>query len=184
GRRAWGGLAVSEEASQEAGREQSARFAGATISEGVALGHVVLHEPRIVVSKLIAEDVELERRRLAQAIEELTGMIDGMLERGDLQRAGEHREVLEAFRMFAHQRGWRGRRGEALLTGPTEEAAVQRARNDTRARMLRQVDPHVRERLHDIDALSNRLLRVLAGGVGPAAAGNLPQDTILVARTM
>ena len=55
-----------------------------TISEGVALGHVVLHEPRIVVTKLIAEDVELERRRLAQAIDELTGMIDGMLERGDL----------------------------------------------------------------------------------------------------
>ena len=51
----------------------------------MALGHVVLHEPRIVVTQLIAEDVELERRRLAQAIEELTGMIDDMLERGDLR---------------------------------------------------------------------------------------------------
>ncbi|MGB6770011.1 MAG: GAF domain-containing protein, partial [Methyloceanibacter sp.] len=130
-----GGLAVSDETTPEARREQSARFAGATISEGVALGHVVLHEPRIVVTKLIAEDVELERRRLAQAIEELTGIIDGMLERGDLQRAGEHREVLEAFRMFAHDRGWRRRLDEALLTGLTAEAAVQRVRNDTRARM-------------------------------------------------
>ena len=179
-----GGLAVSDETTPEARREQSARFAGATISEGVALGHVVLHEPRIVVTKLIAEDVELERRRLAQAIEELTGIIDGMLERGDLQRAGEHREVLEAFRMFAHDRGWRRRLDEALLTGLTAEAAVQRVRNDTRARMLRQIDPYARERLHDIDDLSNRLLRVLAGGVGTAAAGNLPQDTILIARTM
>ena len=179
-----GGLVVSEEGGQEARREQSARFTGVTISEGVALGHVVLHEPRIVVTKLIAEDVELERRRLAQAIDELTGMIDGMLERGDLQRAGEHREVLEAFRMFAHDRGWRRRLDEALLTGLTAEAAVQRVRNDTRARMLRQIDPYARERLHDIDDLSNRLLRVLAGGVGTAAAGNLPQDTILIARTM
>ena len=150
----------------------------------MALGHVVLHEPRIVVTKLIAEDVELERRRLAQAIEELTGMIDGMLGRGDLERAGEHREVLEAFRMFAHDRGWRRRLDEALLTGLTAEAAVQRVRNDTRARMLRQTDPYARERLHDIDDLSNRLLRLLAGGVGTAAAGNLPQDTILIARTM
>ena len=151
----------------------------------MALGHVVLHEPRIVVTSLIAEDIELERRRLAQAIEELTGMIDSMLERGDLARAGEHREVLEAFRMFAHDHGWRRRLDEALLTGLTAEAAVQRVRNDTRARMLRrQIDPYARDRLHDIDDLSNRLLRVLAGGVGTAAAGNLPQDAIVIARTM
>jgi phosphotransferase system enzyme I (PtsP) len=145
---------------------------------------VVLHEPRIVVTRLIAEDVEFERRRLSQAIEELTGMIDNMLERGDLARAGEHREVLEAFRMFAHDHGWRRRLDEALLTGLTAEAAVQRVRNDTRARMLRQIDPHARERLHDIDDLSNRLLRLLSGGAVTAATGNLPQDTILIARTM
>jgi phosphotransferase system enzyme I (PtsP) len=107
-----------------------------------------------------------------------------MLERGDLARAGEHREVLEAFRMFAHDHGWRRRLDEAMLTGLTAEAAVQRVRNDTRARMLRQIDPHARERLHDIDDLSNRLLRLLSGGAITAAAGSLPQDTILIARTM
>ncbi len=179
-----GGLVSDDETGTGARREQNLTFSGQPISEGVALGHVVLHEPRIVITRLIAEDVELERRRLAQATEELTGMIDGMLGRGDLERAGEHREVLEAFRMFAHDRGWRRRLEEALLTGLTAEAAVQRVRNDTRARMLRQTDPYARERLHDIDDLSNRLLRLLAGGVGTAAAGNLPQDTILIARTM
>ncbi len=179
-----GGVTVSEESAADARRDQSARFAGLPLSEGVALGHVVLHEPRIVVSKLIAEDIDLERRRLAQAIDELASLIDGMLERGDLQRAGEHREVLEAFRMFAHDRGWRRRLDEALITGLTAEAAVERVRNDTRARMLRQMDPYARERLHDIDDLSNRLLRLLAGGAGTAAATTLPQDTILIARTM
>jgi phosphotransferase system enzyme I (PtsP) len=179
-----GGVTVSEDSAPDARRDQSVRFAGLPLSEGVALGHVVLHEPRIVVSKLIAEDIEFERRRLAQAIDELAGLIDGMLERGDLQRAGEHREVLEAFRMFAHDRGWRRRLDEALITGLTAEAAVERVRNDTRARMLRQIDPYARERLHDIDDLSNRLLRLLAGGAGTAAASTLPQDTILIARTM
>src|SRR6476659_6916939 len=180
-----GGLGVTEEeVSAETRREMAMRVAGATISEGVALAQIVLHEPRIVVTRLIAEDVELERRRLAQAIEDLTGSIDNMMERGDMARAGEHREVLEAFRMFAHDHGWRRRLDEALLTGLTAEAAVQRVRNDTRARMLRQTDPHARERLHDIDDLSNRLLILLSGGAGTAAAGNLPQDTILIARTM
>jgi phosphotransferase system enzyme I (PtsP) len=179
------GLTVDGEGSTETKREQNVVFKGVVISEGVALGHVVLHEPRIVVTKLIAEDLELERRRLKQAIDELTGNIDAMLERGDLARAGEHREVLEAFRMFAHDRGWQRRLDEALQTGLTADAAVQRVRNDTRARMLRETDPQLRERLHDIDDLSNRLLRLLAGGVAmTAASGALPQDAILIARNM
>ncbi len=179
------GLTLESDASAENKREQNVVFKGVVISEGVALGHVVLHEPRIVVTKLIAEDLELERRRLKQAIDELTGNIDAMLERGDLARAGEHREVLEAFRMFAHDRGWRRRLDEALETGLTADAAVQRVRNDTRARMLRETDPQLRERLHDIDDLSNRLLRLLAGGGAmTAASGALPQDAILIARNM
>ena len=179
------GLTLESDASVENKREPNVVFKGVVISEGVALGHVVLHEPRIVVTKLIAEDLELERRRLKQAIDELTGNIDAMLERGDLARAGEHREVLEAFRMFAHDRGWRRRLDEALETGLTADAAVQRVRNDTRARMLRETDPQLRERLHDIDDLSNRLLRLLAGGGAmTAASGALPQDAILIARNM
>ena len=178
-----GGL-VSEEVSTEGRREAAARFTGLPISEGVALGHVVLHEPRIVVTRLIAEDVELERRRLLQAIEDLTGQIDEMMERGDLARAGEHHEVLEAFRMFAHDHGWRRRLDEALATGLTAEAAVQRVRNDTRARMLRMPDQRFRDRLHDIDDLSNRLLRLLSGGTETAATGSLPEDAIVIARTM
>jgi len=178
-----GGI-ISDEVTAETRREATARFTGVPISEGVALGHVVLHEPRIVVTRLIAEDVELERKRLQQAIEELTGQIDTMMERGDLARAGEHHEVLEAFRMFAHDHGWRRRLDEALGTGLTAEAAVQRVRNDTRARMLRMPDQRFRDRLHDIDDLSNRLLRFLSGGTETAATGDLPEDAIVVARTM
>ena len=178
-----GGI-ISDEVTAEKGRDSSIRFVGQPISESVALGHIVLHEPRIVVTKLIAEDVDLERRRLQQAIEELTGQIDEMMERGDLARAGEHHEVLEAFRMFAHDHGWRRRLDEALATGLTAEAAVQRVRNDTRARMMRMPDPRFRDRLHDIDDLSNRLLRFLSGGTETAATGVLPNDAIVVARTM
>ncbi|MEZ5875929.1 MAG: phosphoenolpyruvate--protein phosphotransferase [Hyphomicrobiales bacterium] len=178
-----GGI-VTEEVTAETRRDGNVRFEAQPISEGVALGHVVLHEPRIVVTRLIAEDVELERRRLLQAIEDLTGQIDEMMERGDLARAGEHREVLEAFRMFAHDHGWRRRLDEALATGLTAEAAVQRVRNDTRARMLRMPDQRFRDRLHDIDDLSNRLLRLLSGGTETAAMGSIPEDAIVVARTM
>ena len=44
---------------------------GVGLGEGVGPGHVVLHEPRIVVSALIADDVPREANRLDTAIEKL-----------------------------------------------------------------------------------------------------------------
>ena len=108
-----------------------------------------------------------------------------MLEQGELSAAGEHRDVLEAYRMFAHDRGWLRRMKEAIKRGLTAEAAVERVQNDTRARMLRQADSYWRERLRDLDELSDRLLRILAGRPrAHAVTEQLPHDTVLVARTM
>lgn len=158
---------------------------GQPLSDGLALGHVVLHEPRVVVTELTSNDPEEERRRLEAAVEELKSSIDEMLEQGELASAGEHREVLEAYRMFAHDRGWLKRMNEAISKGMTAQAAVERVQNDTRARMLRQPDSFWRERLKDLDELSDRLLRILAGRKrSTQLAMELPHDTILVARAM
>ena len=92
-----------------------------------------------------------------------------MLERGEVADGGEHRDVLEAYRMFAHDRGWLHRLREAVPTGLTAEAAVERVQSDTRARMLRATDPYLRERLHDLDDLANRLMHQLHRP-GPCAA--------------
>ena len=158
---------------------------GQPLSEGLALGHVVLHQPRVVVTELEAEDPDEENRRLEAAVEELKASVDEMLEQGELAATGEHREVLEAYRMFAHDRGWLRRMSEAIRRGMTAEAAVERVQNDTRARMLRQADAYWHERLRDLDELSDRLLRILAGRPrNGALTAKLPHDTILVARTM
>ena len=37
-------------------------------SEGIGLGYVVLHEPRVVVTNLLNEDTETELRRLSDAL--------------------------------------------------------------------------------------------------------------------
>lgn len=158
---------------------------GECISDGIALGHIVLHEPRVVVTNLIADDVEVEQARLETAVETLQTSLDEMLGHEGLARAGEHREVLETYRMFAHDRGWLKRMGDAVKEGLTAEAAVERVQNSMRARMLRPNDPYWRERQRDLDDLSDRLLRVLAGkSGGTAAQSDLPNDTILVARTL
>ncbi len=52
------------------------RCHGAALAEGVGLGHVVLHEPRVIVKNLIAENLEAEVERLEQAIAEVRASID------------------------------------------------------------------------------------------------------------
>lgn len=158
---------------------------GEPISDGIALGHVVIHEPRVVVTNLLAEDPEAEQKRLDAAVSRLRDGLDEMLLRETVPLAGAHREVLEAYRMFANDRGWQRRLRDAVKEGLSAEAAVERVHNATRARMLGQHDPFWRERLRDLDDLSDRLLRILAGRENRyTSSEGLPADTILVARTM
>ena len=160
------------------------RMSGAAIADGIGLGHVVLHEPRVVVTNFIADDVQKELRRLEAALDTLRADLDVLLERGDVADSGEHREVLEAYRMFAYDRGWLHKMREAVMTGLTADAAVERVQSDARARMLRQTDPYLRERLHDLDDLANRLMRQLSGRDHAPAKEQLPDNAIIVARSM
>jgi phosphotransferase system enzyme I (PtsP) len=157
---------------------------GLSMSDGIGLGHVVLHEPRVVITKLIADDPQKELQRLDAALNTLRADLDVMLERRDVADAGEHREVLEAYRMFANDRGWTHKMHEAVTTGLTAEAAVERVQSDNRARMLRQTDPYLRERLHDLDDLANRLMRQLLGRDHAPSREQLPDNAIIVARSM
>ncbi|WP_395450005.1 phosphoenolpyruvate--protein phosphotransferase [Aminobacter sp. UC22_36] len=161
-----------------------ASFTGLSFNEGVGLGHVVLHEPRIVVTNLFNEDSDEELRRLEVSLGSLRLSIDDMLERRDVAFEGEHREVLEAYRMFANDRGWVRRLEEAIRNGLTAEAAVEKVQSDMRARMLHMTDPYLRERMSDFDDLANRLLRQLMGRGPDTIAESLPKDAIIVARSM
>jgi phosphotransferase system, enzyme I, PtsP len=155
---------------------------GVCAQEGAAMGHVWLHEPRVVVTKPVAEDPAAEVERLRVAVEQLRVDVDEMLTRvtpGD----AEQREVLEAYRMFAHSRGWMRRMEEDISRGLSAEAAVEKEQSTARARMETVPDAYLRDRLHDLDDLSNRLLRILTGQ-GKDTGAELPDDPILVARNI
>jgi phosphotransferase system enzyme I (PtsP) len=157
---------------------------GVSLNDGIALGHVVLHEPRVVITNFIADDVPKELKRLEAAVESMRADLDALLDRGEIADGGEHRDVLEAYRMFAYDRGWQHRLTEAVATGLTAEAAVERVQSDTRARMLRVTDPYLRERLHDLDELANRLMHQLLGRDYAPSRDQLPENAILIARSM
>src|ERR1700761_7033677 len=157
------------------------RFNGEGLSEGVAVGRVVLHEPRVKVERMIADNPAEELKRLESAIGSLREGVDEMLASSELDLTGEGREVIEAYRLFAYEQGWRQRMRDAVRTGLTAEAAVERIQDDMRLRVQRLGDPILRERAHDFDDLARRLLRHLTGDGGHQA---LPRDAILVARNM
>ncbi|MDO3436761.1 phosphoenolpyruvate--protein phosphotransferase [Rhizobium sp. CBN3] len=163
---------------------RSVTIDGDTYNDGIGLGYVVLHEPRIVVTNLLNEDAEKEIRRLAEAMGSLRISIDDMLSRRDVSMEGEHREVLETYRMFAHDQGWVRKLEEAIRNGLTAEAAVEKVQSDTKARMMRLTDPYLRERMHDFEDLANRLLRQLTGYTGRTTAEGFPNDAIILARAM
>jgi len=170
------------------GAEPAARHAmhvtGTSLGDGIALGHVVLHEPRVVITNVIADDVPRELKRLDAAIATLRADLDRLVEHRDLADGGEHRDVIETYRMFSYDQGWLHKIREAVGTGLTAEASVERVQSDTRARMLRASDPYLRERLHDLDDLANRLMRVLMGQDHAPRREQLPENAIVVARSM
>ncbi len=157
------------------------RLKGLRFAEGLAIGVVVLHETPVAPEKLLADDAALELLRLEQSLQRLRRQIDEMLD-GSHGLVGQTFEVLEAYRMFAHSRGWSRSLEDAVRSGLTAEAAVERVRSEQRVQMNQTRDAYLRERLHDLEDLADRLLRILAGEA--PGARDLPPNAVLVARNL
>ena len=169
------------------GRLRSAgplRLSGLKLVAGMAKGHAVFHEPRVVVEHTVADDIEAERERVYSAFRKMREQIDNMAREAEFGTAGEHQEILETYRMFAYDEGWSRRINSAIDSGLTAEAAIERVQQRTRARMQEIDDPLLQERMHDLEDLSNRLLRIVSGRMGTAAQTGLAHDSVLIARNL
>ncbi|MGI9436399.1 MAG: phosphoenolpyruvate-utilizing N-terminal domain-containing protein, partial [Geminicoccaceae bacterium] len=159
------------------------RLEGLRLVEGVALGQAVLHQHRIEVTRLVAKDPSAEAERLESAMATLRASVDELLRLPEVAD-GEQREVIETYRLFAEDVGWRRRMGEAVNSGLTAEAAVRRVQEETRLRMSHIPDPYLRERLHDLDAIADRLLVHLTGRRRIVDPSRLPRNVVLIARSI
>ena len=157
---------------------------GIRLNRGIAIGEAVHHTNRIQISKLVSDDPIAEQERLDQAVIMMHGAIDQMLEAKDVVEGGEHRDILETYRMFAEDAGWLAKISESINNGLTAEAAVEKVRNDTRARFRKQKDRYFRERVHDFDDLAHRLLQHLVGANKTRKYTKSPTDIILIARNL
>ncbi|MEL7026265.1 MAG: phosphoenolpyruvate--protein phosphotransferase, partial [Pseudomonadota bacterium] len=176
------GAFIGEGAALSARHKQPVMFRGGVGQDGTAEGYVWLHEPRVMVTNPIADDPDAELIRLREAVEKLRITVDDMLDQADATDK-DHREVLEAYRMFTQSRSWLRRMEGDVKSGLSAEAAVEKEQSTARARMQSVPDAYLRERLHDLDDLSNRLLRTLTGQ-GQDTGAEIPENAILVARNI
>jgi len=157
---------------------------GFKLVDGMAAGVAVFHQPRITIEHTVAEDTEAERHRVYAAFDKMREQIDRMASQAEFGVGGEQDEILATYKMFAYDEGWSRRINEAIDSGLTAEAAIERVQQRTRQRMREIDDPLLRDRMHDLEDLSNRLLRIVSGQLGTAAQMGLRQDSILIARNL
>ncbi|QMU58505.1 MAG: phosphoenolpyruvate--protein phosphotransferase [Boseongicola sp.] len=178
------GAFVGEGEALRARHTLPAMYRGGIGQEGLAEGNVWLHEPRVVVSNPVADDPDAESDRLRAAVNDLRMSVDDMLKTVASDGAdSDQRQVMEAYRMFANSRSWLRRMEEDIAAGLSAEAAVEKEQSAARSRMSQVPDAYLRERLHDLDDLSNRLLRILTGQ-GKDTGAEMPEHAVLVARNI
>ena len=173
------GAFAGEGAALSARHTRPVMFKGSIAQEGASAGHVFLHEPRVVVTNPISDDPDVELPRLRAAVDTLRVSLDDLLS-DNTNNDAEQKKVFESYRMFANSRSWLARMEADVGNGLSAEAAVEKEQSLFRARLSQSGDAYMRQRMADLDDLSNRLLRILTGQGADAA--DMPDNPILVAR--
>lgn len=176
------GAFVGDEAALSARHQKPVLIRGTVGQEGAAEGRVWLHEPRVVVTNPIADDPQRELERLEESLKTLRLDVDKLLA-GAVTGDKDQIEVLEAYRMFANSKSWMQRMKEDIARGLSAEASVEKEQSNAHTRLSQVPDPYLRERLHDLDDLSNRLLRILTGQ-GRNTGVEMTDNPILIARNI
>ncbi|MDR1026104.1 MAG: phosphoenolpyruvate--protein phosphotransferase [Lactobacillus sp.] len=162
------------------GRE---RIKGLSLNKGYGMGIAIVHHRRQMVNKIFAEDKEKELRRLNVAHAQMNEDLDEKFNATKLG-IGEHTEILDAYRMFAKDKGWYKRISDNIQSGLTAEAAVERAYEDMWNRLSGTQDTYLRERLNDLRDVADRLQSYLSGDYKDPAKQVDSDDIIIVAQNL
>ena len=180
-----GGLVARQEicAGYASGKKPT-HIEGASLGRGIAIGTAVLYEPSLTMENIVADNTKEQKMRLRQAVAAMHAAIDGMLSKSQALAGSESHDILEAYQMFAKDRGWMARIEAAIEKGLSAEAAVATVQNETRVRMAQMPDRYIRERVQDLEDLSNRLLSHLMRQSRIFQPEHQPDQIILIARSM
>ena len=162
------------------------RLVGQGLVKGFARGFVAYHDQEILIRRFVAENESEEQNRLSEAMKSLQLSLENLSQIGAVAGNQQSREIMEAYKTIAADRGWLRKIREAIKTGLTAEAALHRTITDYRARFNQITDPYLRERVADINDIATRLMKHLVEQYDEV--GNRRKDlgrkSILAAKTL
>jgi len=103
---------------------------GKSFANGLVEGHAYLHMPPVAPANMLADNIAAEEIRLEKGVEVLRASVDAMVAGDTAKLSRASKDIYETYRMFAYDRKWVGRLREAVHSGLTAEAAVERVRNE------------------------------------------------------
>lgn len=165
------------------GLSERERVKGVSLSKGYGIGQAVVHRRRQAVTKIFSEDKEKELRRLEIAHRQMNADLDEKFAQTKLG-IGEHADILDAYKMFAKDKGWYQKIYNNVESGLTAEAAVERSYEDMWNRLSGTTDNYLKERLSDLRDVADRLQSYLSGDYSGVDESEDYNNIVVIAQTM
>ena len=155
---------------------------GTSLNKGYGVGKAILHHRHRDVINIFAENIELEKSKLAEGRARMVAYFDSKIEQAG-SYIGNTTEIMETYKMFATDKGWYKKLIADIEKGYTAEAAVEHVYEDMWNRLSTTSDPYLKERIYDLRDVSDKL-RAFIAGEDEVAQIAPDDDIIIIAQTM
>ena len=159
---------------------------GIGVSPGIAIGEVSLVDQRPLVdqSLIAAAEVEAEIERFQQAVERAKDQLQKIKQAVSRQpHLREHLYILDTHLLILEDEMLVGGTEKAIQERMNAEGALTQILEQLRALFDNIEDEYLRERRSDVDAVGDRLLRILTGA-GERTIGNIGRKSLVVAHDL
>ena len=179
-----GKLVSQSEISQGSGESMvSVHVTGLKLAPGIARAPALVHRKQFEIKVMMSDDPTHEMERFETALSAFQNSVNTLLEESQSEGNKDQSDIMETYQMFARDKGWLHQISEAIGSGLTAEAAVTKVKEQLHARMSQVESEYIRERMQDLEDVSNRLLEHLMGSIHTREK-DLPDEFILVAKSM
>ena len=155
---------------------------GVCLNKGYGVGKVLLHRKHREIINIFAENIDLEHSRLNEGRRKMSEYLDKKIAQTE-NSIGNSLEIMEAYRMFAQDKGWYKKISADIDKGYTAEAAIEHVYEEMWARLSLTDDMYLKEKLYDLRDVSDRLRSFVVGETFDDEV--LPdEDIVIVAQNM
>lgn len=154
---------------------------GVSLNKGYGVGKVILHHRHRELVNIFADNKEVEHSKLAEARRKMIEYIDNKINQAGAY-IGNTTDIIEAYKMFALDKGWYKKISADIDKGYTAEAAIEHVYDDMWNKLSATNDSYIKEKLYDLRDVSDRLRSFVAGDEHQNTQSD--DDVIIVAQTM